>query len=446
MALPSSFLDELKARVGLVDTISRRVRLQRAGTVHKGLCPFHNEKTPSFTVDPRRGTYHCFGCGAHGNAIDFVMQTESLGFREAVEKLAGEVGMELPRESPVDRERAARAATLHDALEAAAEWFAAQLSDRRIGSEAWQYLERRGLDRAAIARFGLGFAPAGRSGLKAALAGRFPEALLVDAGLLRRPDDGSATYDWFRGRVMFPIRDARGRAVGFGGRVLGEGEPKYLNSPETDVFAKGRLLYGLNWAGPAARRAGEIVVVEGYMDVIALHLAGIETAVAPLGTALGESQIAMLWRLAEEPILCFDGDAAGRRAAARSAERALPMLKPAHSLRFALLPPGEDPDSLVRARGTAAMRELLAAARPLRDLLWESETAGRSLDTPERRAGLRQRLRDLVSRIEERSVQDAYRVEFERACDRMFMPARPAAPATGDYRLRAGGRSFRRSG
>ncbi|MGE0715139.1 MAG: DNA primase [Alphaproteobacteria bacterium] len=443
-------MEELRSRVGLVATVGRRVRLVRAGTAHKGLCPFHNEKTPSFTVDERRGTFHCFGCGAHGNAIDFVMRTENLGFREAVERLAGEAGLPLPQESPADRAREERRTTHHEVLEAAAQWYVDRLADRRVGSDACAYLTRRGLDAAAIARFGLGFAPAGRTALKEAFAGRFPEALLVEAGLLVRPEGEGPTYDRFRGRVMFPIRDVRDRVVGFGGRVLGDGEPKYLNSPETELFQKGRLLYGLCWAGRPARAAGEIVAVEGYMDVIALHRAGIETAVAPLGTAMTEQQMALLWKHAPEPVLCFDGDTAGRRAASRAAERALPLLKPGFSLRFAMLPQGEDPDSLVRARGAEAMRAVLAEARALRDVLWEGETAGGRFDTPERRAGLRQRLRTVAARIEDRETQQEYQQEFARACDELFGRGRPAAgarlafPTRPPFRNAAGGRPWSR--
>ena len=447
----------MKSRTGLVETVGRRVRLIRAGTVHKGLCPFHQEKSPSFTVDERRGTFHCFGCGAHGNAIDFVMRSENLGFREVVERLAGEAGMALPEETPASRARDDRRGTLQGALQAAADWFREQLAGR-AGTTAREYLAGRGLDAAAAARFGIGFAPSGRTLLKEALAPRFPEEILVEAGLLGRPEGGGASYDRFRGRVMFPIHDARGRIAGFGGRVMGDGEPKYLNSPETELFQKGRLLYGFDRASAAARKSGEVVAVEGYMDVIALHLAGFENAVAPLGTAMTEQQIGLLWRLAPEPILCFDGDAAGQRAAGRAAERALPMLKPGHSLRFALLPPGEDPDSLLRQRGPGAMREILAAARPLRDTLLAAEAAGQSFDTPERRAGLRQRLRALAGQIEDRDTQAEYQAEFARICDEAFgrgrpresgrawSPARPAPGRRFEGPRRPGARGFAPAG
>ena len=297
-------------------------------------------------------------------------------------------GMQVPASSPEERQREEQRATLHSTLEAAAAWFEAQLR-AGVGRPGLDYFKRRGLQDETIARFRLGYAPDSRSALKDALAkAGVSEALMLDAGLIIRPEDGRPTYDRFRGRVMFPIADRRGRVIAFGGRILDQGEPKYLNSPETPLFHKGRTLYGQAQAARAARESGEIVVCEGYMDVIALAEAGFAGAVAPLGTALTEGQIAELWRLVPEPILCFDGDAAGQRAAARAVERALPLLQPGKSLRFAVLPPGEDPDSLIRARGPEAMRELLGEARPLIDLLWDQELAQGPTDTPERRAGL----------------------------------------------------------
>jgi len=437
MAFPPSFLDELRARLPLAEVIGRRVRLQRRGREHTGLCPFHNEKSPSFTVNEDKGFFHCFGCGAHGDVIGYVMRSESLAFREAVERLAQEAGLSLPTESPADRARAARAATLTEALEAAAQWFADSLAGPG-GRAARDYLARRGLDEEAARRFRLGYAPAGRTRLKEALAARLGEPLLVAAGLLIQPEDGRGAYDRFRDRVIFPILDARGRVIAFGGRTLGDGEPKYLNSPETEVFHKGSVLYGLAWAARAARAADEVVVAEGYMDVIALHRAGIETAVAPLGTALTEGQLALLWRLAREPILCFDGDAAGARAALRAGERALPLLRPDHSLRFALLPPGEDPDSLLARGGAAAMRAVLAAARPLITLLWEHETVGRSFETPERQAGLRHRLGEIAARVGDAAVRAAYQRQFAELADRLFGGARRATGWTGAGRMGAG--------
>jgi DNA primase len=410
MPFPPRFLDELRARLSLAEVVGRRVKLVRRGREFVGLCPFHNEKTPSFSVVEDKDFYHCFGCGAHGDVIGFVMQTESLGFLEAIEVLARQAGLDVPKATPEEAHRAQRAISLGGANEAACAWFEKMLAAPE-GRDARNYLERRGLDGATIKRFRLGFAPAKRDGLKQALGKDFPEALLIEAGLLRRPDEGGDAYDYFRDRVVFPIGDRAGRVIAFGGRVMGDGQPKYLNSPDTPLFAKGRVLYGWAQARAAASRTPSAIVVEGYMDVIALHRAGFATAVAPLGTALTEAQIEELWRLAPEPVLCFDGDAAGLRAAGRALERALPLLKPGHSLRFATLPEGEDPDSLILRHGAAAMRELLERARPLAEVIWTFETA-QPHDTPERRAALEKRLDDRVRQIADRSVQDHYREFF----------------------------------
>ncbi|MFO1056337.1 MAG: DNA primase [Dongiaceae bacterium] len=420
MGFSPDFLEELRGRLSLADIIARKVKLIRRGRELVGLCPFHNEKSPSFTVSEEKGFFYCFGCGAHGDAVTFVMRSEGLGFLEAIERLAEQAGLAVPQSSPVERERAQRQATLLGALDAAAAWFERQLVAPG-GRGGLDYLRRRGLADGTIARFRLGFAPDNRGALKAALidAG-FPEPLLLEAGLLGRPEGGGQSYDRFRGRVMFPITDRRGRVIAFGGRTMGDGQPKYLNSPETPVFHKGRVLYGLAPAMGAARESGEIVVVEGYMDVIALSQAGLQHVVAPLGTALTEDQIALLWQIAAEPILCFDGDAAGQRAAARAADRALPLLQPGKSLRFALLPAGDDPDSLVGRLGPAAMRELLGQARPLVSLLWEQETVGRAFDTPERRAGLRRRLQERVAAIADREVQQLYRSDIDQRLEAAF--------------------------
>jgi DNA primase len=407
MAFPPRFLDELRQRVSLAEIVGRRVKLTRRGREYIGLCPFHKEKTPSFAAVEDKGFFHCFGCGAHGDVIGFVMQTESLSFPEVVEQLARQAGLEVPQESREERERAAREATLQGAVDAASAFFEKMLHGPE-GGEARAYLERRGLDEATIRRFRLGYAPDGRDQLKRALAKQIPEALLIEAGLLRRPEGGGETYDYFRDRVIFPIGDRRGRAIAFGGRVMGDGQPKYLNSPDTPLFQKGRVLYGWALARAAAAKEPSAIVVEGYMDVIALHRAGFATAVAPLGTALTEAQIEELWRLAPEPILCFDGDAAGQRAAGRALARALPILKPGFSLGFATLPGGEDPDSLILHHGVAAMRQILDRARPLAEVLWSIETA-KPIDTPERRAALEKRLEQQVRLIAERSVQEHYR-------------------------------------
>jgi DNA primase len=444
MALPPRFLDELRGRVSITDIIGRRVRLIRKGRGEAtGLCPFHNEKTPSFTVSEDKGFFHCFGCGAHGDVIGFVMRSEGLEFPQTVERLAGEAGMQVPRETPEERERAERQATLGGAVEFAAKHFEQQLR-AAAGRTGLDYLKRRGLTDDTIQRFRLGFAPDNRTGLKAALekAG-IPEATAIEAGLLIKPEDGGHAYDRFRGRVMFPILDRRGQAIAFGGRILDQGEPKYLNSPETPLFHKGRVLYGLSHAQKTARETNEIIVVEGYMDVIALAQAGISNAVAPLGTALTEEQIALLWRMAQEPILCFDGDNAGQRAAARAADRAIPLLKPGLSLRFAWMPAGEDPDSLVRAKGAVGFREATSRMEPLVEVLWRQVLADRPLDTPERRAGFRKDLGEAVARIADKAVAEAYRQEIWRRLDELFRPQpRPAFQAAAQF----GGQKGRFSG
>lgn len=443
MAFPPRFLDELRHRISLAEVVGRRVKLTRRGREFTGLCPFHNEKTPSFSVVEEKGFYHCFGCGAHGDVIGFLMQTENLAFPEAVEQLAHRAGLEVPKATPEERQRAERAATLQGAMEAACAFFEAQLRTPE-GRPAREYLSNRGLDEAALKRFRLGYAPDGREALKRALGGKFPEPLLIEAGLIHQSDDGRAPFDYFRNRVMFPIGDRGGRIIAFGGRVIGDGQPKYLNSPETPLFAKGRTLYGWAAARAAAARDETAIVAEGYMDVIALQRAGFGTAVAPLGTALTESQIEELWRLAPEPILCFDGDAAGQRAAARALDRALPLLKPGHSLRFAVLPAGDDPDTLIRRQGAAAMRAVLDAATPLAEMLWAIEKSAGPLQTPEQRAALRTRLRERVRRIAERSVQQEYIKYFAERLSppvdtRRQMP-RPGRGA-GGWRIAPAGRN-----
>ena len=420
MAFPSGFLDELRGRISLSGLISRRVKLARRGREFAGLCPFHHEKTPSFYVVEDKSFFHCFGCGAHGDVIGFAMRADNLDFIEAVEKLAGEAGLVVPRATAQERERAQRQKTLLEATDAAATFYEDRLW-APAGARAREYLQGRGLDPQTMRGFRLGWAPDDRQALRHALKAEFPEALLIEAGLLRQPQ-GSESSDYFRNRVMFPIGDRAGRVIAFGGRVLGDGQPKYLNSPDSALFEKGRVLYGWSSARAAAIRDREAggpgaIVTEGYMDVIALHRAGFPSAVAPLGTALTELQLQELWRLTAEPVLCFDGDAAGQRAAARAMRRALPLLRPGLSLLFATLPPGDDPDSMIRQLGRGAFEQILAAAQPLSTMLWESELGGSRLDTPERRAALERRLMDNVAVIADRSVQAQYR-RFIR--DRLF--------------------------
>ena len=414
MAFPPGFLDELRARSSLADVVGRKVSLKRrSGSEYAGLCPFHNEKTPSFTVNDKKGFFHCFGCGEHGDVVGFVMKTEGLTFPETVEKLAREVNLPVPRATPAERERAERVGTLQQVVEEAARWFQKQLR-LPVGRQGLDYLRGRGLEDATIDDFRLGFAPESRDGLLGYLKREgVPIEKIVEAGLAIQPEDrGREPYDRFRGRVMFVINDRRGRAIAFGGRVMGVGEPKYLNSPETPLFHKGANLYCLDRARQAVTKDQPVIVAEGYMDVIALHGAGFTGAVAPLGTALTEGQLAELWKLADEPYLCFDGDNAGKRAASRAAERALPLLRAGKSLRFLALPAGEDPDSLLRSRGADAIRRVLDLARPLSDVIWTMETEGKSIDTPERRASLQRAVEQRVAEIADPVVRDYYKTDM----------------------------------
>ena len=417
MSFPPRFLDELRDRTALVDLIGRKVSLQRRGREHTGLCPFHKEKTPSFTVNEEKGFYHCFGCGQHGDAISFVMETESLSFPEAVERLANAAGMEVPRATPEEVQREKQRGGLLEAVEAATVWFERRLRGPE-GKVALDYFTWRGLDSETIARFRLGYAPVlGRgeaSRLSADLLQQgFEIETMVEAGLLNVPEDGRPPYDFFRGRAMFPITDRRGRVIAFGGRVIGDGEPKYLNTRDTPLFDKRRTLYNLANAREACRDAPEMIVAEGYMDVIALDRGGFPAAVAPLGTALTEEQIEALWKLIDEPLLCFDGDNAGRRAAGRAADRALPLLKPGKSIRIAFMPQGEDPDSMLSDQGPAAIRNVLDGARPLAEVVWEMERDAAPADTPERIAGLKARLRQKAATISDPIVREQYRNLFD---------------------------------
>ena len=443
--LPDSFLEELKSRASIAAIIGQTVRLKPAGAgKYKGLCPFHEEKTPSLSVDEAKGFYHCFGCKASGTAIGFVMENENLPFMDAVEKVAAQAGMEVPSTGGrADPERDGRRRRAHAALAAAQAYFEAELR-APAGRAARAYLKARGIQGPAAKAFRLGYAPPHGRGLAAHMrsAGISPETQLA-AGLLGR-DDRERTYPFFRDRVTFPIADRLGAVVAFGGRALDPKVPaKYLNSRETVVFGKGRTLYNLHQARPAVRAAGALYVVEGYMDVIALATHGFEAAVAPLGTALTRDQIHVAWQLHDEPVLCMDGDAAGRAAAVRAMETVLPSLAAGRSLRFAFLPAGEDPDSLVRGGGADAFRAVVAEARPLVDLAWETEHAREALDTPERKVHFQERLNRLVQAIKDRAVRDAYHEEFARryqeACQGTLETRAPAGGAGRRAPGRAGG-------
>ncbi|MFC2952801.1 DNA primase [Marinicaulis aureus] len=441
------FLDELKARLRPSDVIGKYVKLQKRGNAWWGLSPFKPEKTPSFTVDDRRGSYHCFSTQNHGDIITFLIETQGLTFPEAVERLAADAGLVLPIESPAEAARAEKAQGLAEACAAAAKFYQAMLH-RADGRGAMDYLRGREVTDAQIDAFGIGFAPSSRHALKDYLLNKgFADEVLVEAGLLIKPEDGGASYDRFRNRIMFPILGTRDRVIAFGGRALDpNAKAKYLNSPETPLFHKGSVLYNFtNARAASADDKKPLIVCEGYMDVIALWGAGIKRAVAPLGTALTEDQLALLWRSSDEPVLCFDGDSAGVQAAHRSIDRALAMLKPGKSLNFAFLPEGQDPDDLLRSEGVAAMNDVLEKARPLVDVLWTREISIRDLETPERRAALRSHLRELVKQITDKDVRGAYGEELSQRLNAQFKPA-PRESGSGQGGYGQGGNPFRQSG
>ncbi len=432
MALPPGFLDDLRSRISLSQVVGRKVawdsrKSNPARSDYWAPCPFHQEKTASFHVDDVKGFYYCFGCHAKGDAVSFVRESENLGFMEAVEVLAGEAGMPMPARDPEAAAKAEAAKGLVEAMEAAVQFYRMQLNSARA-AEARTYLAGRGLDAATLERFEIGFAPDGGGALLEHLRGKgFEPARLAEAGLVSERR-GGGLLDRFRGRVMFPIRDPRGRAIAFGARALrADQEPKYLNSPDTPLFDKGRTLYNAGPARAAAGKAGRVIVVEGYMDAIGLARAGFDEAVAPLGTAVTETQLGLIWRMADEPVVALDGDAAGLKAAQRLIDLALPLLAGGKSLRFALLPAGQDPDDVVRSGGAAAMRRLIEESRPIVDLLWRRETEGAPLDSPERRAALDGRLRGHLERIADAGLRAHYQAEFRERRRALFAPA-PRAP------------------
>ncbi|HSF96491.1 MAG TPA: DNA primase [Thermohalobaculum sp.] len=447
MSLPPGFLDELRDRLTLSAVAGRKVIWDRRKTnAAKGdfwaPCPFHHEKTPSFHVDDRKGFYHCFGCQVSGDAITFVRETENVSFIEAVEILAREAGMQMPeqRHDPQAAERQDRRAKLADVMEQAVQMYGLAFRSA-AGQGARDYTAQRGLGAETLKRFEIGFAPDSRNHQ----AQHFRDKGLLDeavaAGLLIKPEDGGAPYDRFRNRLMFPIRDPRGRCIAFGGRALSaEAQAKYLNSPETELFHKGRTLYNHGPAREAAGKAGTVIVAEGYMDVIALAAAGFGHAVAPLGTAITEDQLQLIWRIAEEPIVALDGDEAGLRAAERLIDLALPHLAPGRSLRFCLLPEGRDPDDLIRAEGPGAMQRALDAARPLVEMLWLRETGAQPLDTPERRAALDRRLREALKRIGDESVRNHYAADIKARRAELFRPARRSQGSGGAGFVPRGGK------
>jgi len=446
MRFTPQFLDELRARLPVSEVVGRRVKLKKAGREFKGLSPFQQEKSPSFTVNDQKGFYHDFSSGKHGDIISFLMETEGVGFAEAVERLAAMAGMALPAATPDAARHEQRRKTLYDVMDLAAKFFADTLASRN-GAKARGYLGDRAITPATQLQFRLGYAPPDRFALKEHLGAQgISTEDMVEAGLLVSGEDKPVPFDRFRDRVMFPITDVRGRVIAFGGRALEKDVPaKYLNSPETPLFHKGDNLYNLASARQATHNGAPLIVVEGYVDVIAMVTAGFGGAVAPLGTALTENQLALLWKMADEPILCFDGDRAGQKAAYRAADLALPNLLPAKSLRFALLPEGQDPDDLARSGGRAAVEEVIGAARPLVDMLWSREIEGGSFATPERRAALEARINELANGIRDEVLRRYYRQDLAARLQRMFAPdGGRGGYASGNFRGQGGSESGRR--
>jgi DNA primase len=424
MPLPPNFLDELRGRTNLPVLIGRGVRLLRSGREHKGCCLFHGEKTPSFYVYDDH--YHCFGCGEHGDAITYVMKSRGAAFMEAVQSLADEAGLEVPKASPAEAEREARRISLHEVLQAAARVYQGWLFAPQ-GAAGLNYLRGRGLSDATIRKFGLGWSGEGRGALAQVLKRQdIGTEQLIEAGLMKPGDFGPV--DMFFSRVMFPIQDRRGAITSFSGRILGDGQPKYVNGPETPVFSKRRSLYGINFARDAVRKGEALVIVEGQMDVISLHQVGFGGAVAPLGTALTEEQLTEIWRFSPEPVVCFDGDKAGRRAALRAVELALGGLTPDRSLKFLRLPEGQDPDSLIRAQGTAGFKAQLTAAEPLSAVLYGMLAESANRDTPEGRAAFRKKLLEVAERIADKTLAGEYRSVL---LDRFFAERRGGQAGQG---------------
>src|SRR4051812_31063318 len=423
MRFSPQFLDDLRARLPVSEIVGKRVKLKKAGREWKGLSPFQQEKSPSFTVNDQKGFYHDFSSGKHGDIISFLMETEGVGFTEAVERLAAMAGVALPAATPDAARHEQRRKTLYDVMELASKFFADTLASRN-GAKARGYLGDRAISPAVQLQFRIGYAPPERFALKEHLGSHgIPVEDMVEAGLLIAGDDIPVPYDRFRDRVMFPIADLRGRVIAFGGRALEKDVPaKYLNSPETPLFHKGDNLYNLATARAATHNGAPLVVVEGYVDVIAMVGVGFAGSVAPLGTALTENQLALLWKMVDEPILCFDGDKAGQKAAWRAADLALPHLKPGKSLRFALLPEGQDPDDLARSGGRVAIEEVISAARGLVDLIWSREILGGSFATPERRAALEARINELSKGIRDEVVRRHYRDDLADRLQRAFAP------------------------
>jgi DNA primase len=441
MRFPPQFLDELRARLPVSEVVGRRVKLKKQGREWKGLSPFNKERTPSFTVNDQKGFFHDFSSGKHGDIFGFVMETEGVTFPEAVERLASLAGIPMPTFSREETARDERRKTLYEVVELAAKFFEATLA-ARAGAKARGYLADRGIEPATQLKFRIGYASAERFALKEHLGAQgIPVEDMIEAGLLVTGEDIPVPFDRFRDRVMFPIADLRGRAIAFGGRALDPDAPaKYLNSPETPLFHKGATLYNGAAARQAVHDGAPLIAVEGYVDVIAMVTAGYPATVAPLGTALTEDQLALLWKMADEPTLCFDGDSAGRRAAYRALDVALPRLAPGKSLKFAALPEGQDPDDLARSGGRGALAEVLEGARPLADILWMRETEAGSFDTPERRAALEARIGEITAGIGNEAVRKYYRQDFSGRLRALFAPPAASQPFSQSRKFDPAGR------
>ncbi len=463
MSLGSHFFDELRSRVTLSEVIGRKVKITRAGREFKACCPFHHEKTPSFTINDDKQFYHCFGCGAHGDAIKFIMEHDNLGFMDAVEVLAAEAGMQVPKQTPQERAKVKEEKDLHGVLEDATCYFEKCLHEPR-NVDALNYLLERGISKQTIKDFRVGFAPDDPQSMRKMLQekGHSDSEMIKGAVLRPAKGNGKEPYAFFRDRVMFPVPDRRGRIVAFGGRILPEHmrppqrsdftPPKYMNSTETPLFHKGRMLYGEPTGRKAAGDGRVLILVEGYMDVIACVQAGIGGALAPMGTAVTEEQIITMWKMIPDfnkvPILCFDGDNAGRKAAGRVCERILPLLEPGRSVRFAFMPDGEDPDSLIKSSGVRGFKEIVSAAVSLFDFLWKAYTQGRSYETPDEKASIKKQLENEIGRIAHKDVQDMYRAALRERISQVFYPPRQygggryGAGSYGGYNKKAKGRSL----
>jgi|GEM_PF-158617 len=449
MSIPPRFLDELRSRLSLSEVIGKRIKVTRAGREYKACCPFHSEKTPSFTINDAKQFYHCFGCGAHGDVIGFTMQYENLSFIDAVKTLAAQTGLQMPEQSPEEIQKAAAQKDLYTLMEEATKFFQAALHEG-ANRQILEYTRGRGLSDQTISNFRIGYASGDRQALWRHLKEKgYSDAQIKEVDLIRESKKGGDPYAFFRDRVMFPVTDLRGRVVAFGGRILPDNmrppdtgdftPPKYINSGETPIFHKGSLLYAASQARSNIDEEQPLIVAEGYMDVIACHQAGFTGAVAPMGTALTEGQITALWKMIpqelKEPVLCFDGDEAGRRAARRAAERILPLLGPNKSARFAFLPEGKDPDDLIKEEGHKAFADILKRAMPLIDFIWSTHVGARPLDTPEKRAGAIEAVKNDIRMVADRAVQSHYNAIVQDKISQSFFPKR-------DY----GGGAARRSG